>query len=75
MDSKVDLKTSIRECISRTMNIDRVRRFERRAHDYMATYMELGEQGGAFAAIEKIRKRYRTHRCVEDFDRQFIRNA
>ena len=52
--------------------LDRVRKFARRARDYMRCY----DQGASkHVSVENMRKKFKTHRCATDTDWGFIRNS
>ena len=54
------------------LDVTRVRKFARRARDYMRAYA-YGQC--KFDAVEKECRVFKTHRCAMDFDTTFIKNA
>ena len=77
----------VRQCLSRekcTTNI--IRSFSKRARDYMASYYLLTQKkdevksivkdGGndepVVVKVEKMKRKFKTHRCAMDFDSKFI---
>lgn len=57
---------------SEVLTLERVRKFARRARDYMRAY-----KGGnlTFDAVEKQCRNFKVHRSALDFDTGFIRNV
>eukprot|EP00951_Prasinocladus_malaysianus_P004373 scaffold30728_cov33-Prasinocladus_malaysianus.AAC.1 len=52
--------------------VERVRKFARRARDYVRAYATGSKHYGI---LEKVRKKFSTHRCAMDFDTCFIIEA
>ena len=75
MDNKTFEKRVI-QCMSsaEVLNMERVRKFARRARAYRNGYREP-ELAGSYFVIEKLVKRSKAHRCTLDQAYAFIRNA
>jgi hypothetical protein len=69
-------KQRVIECMDTTevLNIERVRKFARRARAYRNGY-RVPELAGSYLGIEKLVKRSKAHRCTLDQSYSFIMNA
>ena len=59
---------------SAVLTLDRVRKFARRARDYRRVYGS-GEAVASHIDVEKLRKKFKTHRSAIDFDTKFVASA
>jgi len=81
---KESFKELVRECTNaEALNPERVRKFSARARAYIMTYHYFANQtvnvdqdednvGMEFMDIEKMMKKFKTHRCAFDFDKGFV---
>ena len=53
------------------LSLERVRKFARRARDYVRAYASGYSK---HVVVEKMRKKFKTHRCAMDFDTAFLMN-
>lgn len=69
---------------SRIVDLESVWKFERRTRDYRRMYEELRtktrdgnikQEDVSFQLLESMRKVYKSHRNMEEIDRDFIRNV
>ena len=86
---KANFRATVRKCFSRDIiTIERVRLFSQRARAYMLAYQMLQEEEQGLALsltgmdvkstscpvkVEKILKKFKTHRCAMDFDKAFCK--
>jgi hypothetical protein len=86
---KSNFRATVRQCFSReVITIDRVRLFSQRARAYMLAYQLLREEEQGLLVtdvdvdvkstscpvnVEKILKKFKTHRCAMDFDNAFCK--
>ncbi|KAI2490953.1 hypothetical protein MHU86_23612 [Fragilaria crotonensis] len=83
---KENFMTGVRHCLSaQVISIDRIRRFARRARQYLLAYhaIDSGQVSAEIqhdclkygpVALEKLCGEFKTHRCVMDFDYKFVMN-
>ena len=85
---KETFRETVRRCLTQdVLTKERVRKFSRRAHEYICAYhalhqgitsadqVETNSEGAEVATpikIEKLVKAFKTHRCALDFDKKFI---
>ncbi len=84
---KEKFKASVAKCLDREiLTIERVRKFSRRARQYICAYYKIakereGEEASTETAhldttpvqVEKMVKLFKTHRCAMDFDTNFCK--
>jgi hypothetical protein len=84
---KANFRATVQQCFSRDiLTVDRIRLFSQRARAYMLAYQMLRqeeEQGLSSSDIhgtsscpvnvEKILKKFKSHRCAMDFDSAFCK--
>jgi hypothetical protein len=84
---KTNFRATVRQCFSREiLTIERVRLFSQRARAYMLAYQMLREEEQGLSLtdvdvkntscpvnVEKILKKFKTHRCAMDFDNAFCK--
>ena len=84
---KENFATSVRHCLSsKVVSLERIRKFGRRAHQYLIAYhcldgtdvsQETRDNCLKFGpvALEKLITEFKTHRCAFDFDYKFVKAA
>ena len=84
--NKETFMASVREVLSRDhLDVVKIRKYARRARSYILAYYGLDHDLGRDSAlcaelegentlpkIEKLQRRFRTHRCALDFDYSFV---
>ena len=87
--TKENFRTTVKMCLSRNvLSTERIRKFSRRARQYVLAYHALHseqqqqistEQSETYLItpmkIESLVKKFKTHRCALDFDKGFIKAA
>ena len=83
---KENFVASVRHCLSaQVISIERIRKFARRARQYLVAYhaIDTGQVSSEIqqdcskygpVGLEKLLAKFRTHRCVMDFDFKFVMN-